>query len=111
MLADNVMPAQKVIQNKVQHYIDEQVVVFSREVMKEYSNIFRKVGLRSEVIYIYGGGANNVKKTLYPMVIETSTLSEGNCLPVIYLDSTYSRDLNRTGLYEVAVLGAQAVGL
>lgn len=111
MLADNVMPAQKMVQNTVQHYIDEQVVVFSREVMKEYTNIFRKVGLRSEVIYIYGGGANNVKKTLYPMVIEASTLSEGNCLPVIYLDSTYSRDLNRTGLYEVAVLGAQAVGL
>lgn len=111
MLSDNVMPAQKAIQNTVQHYIDEQVVVFSREVMKEYTNIFRKVGLRSEVIYIYGGGANDVKKTLYPMVIEASTLSEGNCLPVIYLDSTYSRDLNRTGLYEVAVLGAQAVGL
>lgn len=111
MLSDNVMPAQKAIQNTVQHYIDEQVVVFSREVMKEYSNIFRKVGLRSEVIYIYGGGANDVKKTLYPMVIEASTLSEGNCLPVIYLDSAYSRDLNRTGLYEVAVLGAQAVGL
>lgn len=111
MLSDNVMPAQKAIQNTVQHYIDEQVVVFSREVMKEYTNIFRKVGLRSEVIYIYGGGANDVKKTLYPMVIEASTLSEGNCLPVIYLDSAYSRDLNRTGLYEVAVLGAQAVGL
>lgn len=111
MLSDNVMPAQKSIQNAVQHYIDEQVVVFSREIMKEYTNIFRKVGLRSEVIYIYGGGANDVKKILYPMVIEASTLSEGNCLPVIYLDSTYSRDLNRTGLYEVAVLGAQSVGL
>lgn len=111
MLADKVMPAQKAVQNVVQHYIDEQVVVFSREVMKEYTNIFRKVGLRSEAIYIYGGGANNVKKTLYPMIIEASTLSAGNCLPVIYLDSTYSRDLNRTGLYEVAMLGAQAVGL
>lgn len=111
MLEKNVMPAQKSVQNTVQHYIDEQVVVFSREIMKEYSNIFRKVGLRTEVIYIYGGGADAVKKTLYPMIIEASTLEDCNCLPVIYLDSSYSRDLNRTGLYEVALLGAQAVEL
>jgi hypothetical protein len=110
MLDDNVMPAQKTVQKTVQHYIDNQVVIFARELMKEYTNIFRKVGLRTEVIYVYGGGANDVKNTLYPMIIEASTLADGNCLPVIYLDSTYSRDLNRTGLYEVASLGAQAIG-
>lgn len=111
MLKTNIMPAQKIAQNKVQHYIDEQVVIFARDVLKEFSNIFRKVGLRTDVVYIYGGGANNVKNSVYPMIIESVTLEDGNCLPVIYLDSTYSRDLNRTGLYEVAVLGAQAVGM
>lgn len=111
MLVKNPMPAQKRIQTLVQHHIDEQVVIFVREVMKEFTNIFRKVGLRTDVIYIYGGGAGDVKSQLYPSVIDAVTLDDGNCLPVIYLDSSYSRDLNRTGLYEVAVLGAQAVNM
>lgn len=111
MLQTNVMPAQKRIQSLVQHDIDEQVVIFVREVMKEFSNIFRKVGLRTDVIYIYGGGARDVKSQLYPAVIDAVTLDDGNSLPVIYLDSSYSRDLNRTGLCEVAMLGAKAVGM
>ena len=43
------------------------------------------------------------------MVISAVTLDDGNCVPVIYLDAQYSRNLNRTGLFEVAKLGAQAV--
>lgn len=109
MLETNPMPAQKRIQGIVQHHIDTQVVIFTREIMREFSNIFRKVGLRTDVIYIYGGGAKSVKQQLYPAVINAATLEDGNCLPVVYLDSSYSRDLNRTGLYEIATLGAKAV--
>ena len=76
---------------------------------KEFTNVWRKVGMRTDVVYIYGGGAGAVKDILYPMVISAVTLDDGNCVPVIYLDAQYSRNLNRTGLFEVAKLGAQAV--
>lgn len=111
MLKRDLMPAQKTVQKTVSRYINDQVVIFVRDVMKEFTNIFRKVGLRTDVIYVYGGGANDVRPVLEPMLVDAVTLADGNCLPIIYLDSSYSRDLNRTGLYEVAVLGAQAAGM
>lgn len=109
MLKQDVMPAQSAVQAKVSHYIDEQVKIFARDVLKEFTNVWRKVGMRTDVVYIYGGGAGAVKDILYPMVISAVTLDDGNCVPVIYLDAQYSRNLNRTGLFEVAKLGAQAV--
>lgn len=111
MLIQNPMPAQKHIQDNMRVYINKQITIFVRDVLKEFSNIFRKVGLRTDVIYIYGGGSKDVKDTLYPAIIEAVTLDDGSCLPVIYLDSSYSRDLNRTGLYEIATLGAEVVGM
>ena len=111
MLIQNPMPAQKHIQDNMRVYINKQITIFVRDVLKEFSNIFRKVGLRTDVIYIYGGGSKDVKDTLYPAIIEAVTLDDGSCLPVIYLDSSYSRDLNRTGLYEIALLGAEVVGM
>lgn len=104
MLEQHVMPTQQYVQKLTQNYIDKQVRVYTRDIMKEYSNIFRKVGLRTDAIYVYGGGANHIREILYPMLIEASTLDNGHCLPVIYLDSAYSRDLNRNGLFEAAIL-------
>ena len=101
MLKENLMPAQQKIKAQVQVYIDRQVNIFVRDVMKEFSNIFRKVGLRTDIVYVYGGGANAIKDYLYPSLIDACRLDENNSLPVIYLDSSYSRDLNRNGLFDV----------
>lgn len=101
MLKENLMPAQQKIKAQVQVYIDRQVNIFVRDVMKEFSNIFRKVGLRTDIVYVYGGGANAIKDYLYPSLIDACRLDENNSLPVIYLDSSYSRDLNRNGLFDI----------
>ena len=106
---ENLMPAQQNVYNLVMKQVAEQVLIFARDVLKEYSNIFSKIGVRTDVVYIYGGGSGAVKDTLYPMILEASKLADDMSIPVIYLDASYSRDLNRTGLYRVAELGAQAV--
>jgi hypothetical protein len=106
---ENLMPAQQNVYNLVMKQVSEQVLIFARDVLKEYSNIFSKIGVRTDVIYIYGGGSGAVKDTLYPMILEASKLADNMSVPVIYLDASYSRDLNRTGLYRVAELGAQSI--
>lgn len=108
MLEENLMPAQQQVYQIAQRQINSQIQVYARDVMKEFTNIFRKVGVRTDVIYVYGGGANNVRECLYPMIIAASTLEkDGFGLPVIYLDSAYSRDLNRNGLFEAAKLSSE----
>ena len=104
MLEDTLMPAQVHVRRQAQRQIDKQVQIYARDVMKEFTNIFRKVGVRTDVIYVYGGGANQVRDVLYPMLIEASRFDGEQGLPVIYLDSAYSRDLNRNGLFEAAKL-------
>lgn len=100
LLEDNLMPNQMRLKSKVMTYVEKEINIFVRDIIKEFSNIFRKVGVRTDVIYVYGGGANSVQKYLYPMLIKASELDSDMSVPVIYLDSQYSRDLNRNGLFE-----------
>lgn len=111
MLDDSPMPAKVKKRARLQHYVDEQVQLFVRDLMKEFSNIYRKVGANIDAVYIYGGGATAVCSALYPAVLAEVADETGESIPVIYLDSSYSRDLNRTGLYELACLGAAQVWL
>lgn len=106
MLDTSMTPSKRMRRERLQHYIDEQVKIFCREVMSEFTNIFHKVGARTDAIYVYGGGANGVKDALYPQLVEAVSDDEGNSIPVIYLDSSYSRDLNRNGLFQVATYSA-----
>ena len=60
-------------------------------------------GAYTEVVYIYGGGATPMKDILYPLIVETGkSLGQGAEIPILYLDSAYSRYLNRQGLYLIA---------
>lgn len=102
MLQGTYLPAQQYAHDKAQHHIDAQVRVFTRDIIKEFSKIFSGVGLRTEAIYVYGGGANAVRDVLYPMLAEAAHLGDEQSIPVIYLDSAYSRDLNRNGLFNAA---------
>ena len=108
MMLDNLMPSQKFVQKHVQKILDDEIVVFTRDIIKEFSSIFRKIGARTDVIYVYGGGASPVRKTLYPQLIEAVKLDDNNSVPVIYLDSAYSRDLNRSGLFNIAKMSLSA---
>lgn len=65
-----------------------------------------------EVIYVYGGGATPMKEALYNTLIQkTSLYSGGDAFPILYLDSSYARNLNREGLFNVAVADAQSMKL
>ena len=58
---------------------------------------------------MYGGGATPVKKYLFPRLIDCATIGDtSDMIPVLYMDSNYSRFLNRQGLFNVANVIANA---
>ena len=56
------------------------------------------------MLYVYGGGASPIKDVFYNSLIDAvkSLGGEDVMFPVLYLDSKYSRFLNRHGLYIIA---------
>lgn len=96
-------PMQRQRYAKVQATVNEEIQSFAMEVSMQFSKIMQRVGMFNDVVFVYGGGANPVKPELHPMLIEKSKgFGEGAC-PILYLDSMYSRHLNRDGLYEIAL--------
>lgn len=88
----------------IQDIVDDEITAFVNEVAMQFSKIMERAGSYLEVVYIYGGGATPVKNELYPALIEkVKSFGGGEILyPVLYLDSRYSRYLNREGLYFMA---------
>lgn len=88
----------------IQDVVDEEITAFANEVAMQFSKIMTKVGSYVEVIYVYGGGAGPVREELYPLLMDkVQSFGNGEALyPVLYLDSRYSRFLNRDGLLAVA---------
>lgn len=84
--------------------VDEHVRGFAKEVEAQFTRVLNRVGSYTDVIYVYGGGATAVKDILYPVLLESAQRFGGADVtyPVLYLDSRYSRQLNREGLYIVA---------
>lgn len=88
---------------KVKAIVDEEVVSFANEVSMQFVKVMSRIGAYIEVVYIYGGGATPVKEVLHPLLVNTATtFGDGIPVPTLYLDSRYSRYLNREGLYIVA---------
>lgn len=90
--------------NKIKQVVDEETHNFAMEVSMQFSKLMSRVGTFVEVAYVYGGGASPVKSVLYPMLVDVSRKLGGADVsyPIMYLDSRYSRKLNREGLYSVA---------
>lgn len=73
-------------------------------IVKEFTRILNKANGQLEVIYVYGGGASPLKEYLYPALIQAAkSFSAGDEFPIMYLDSRYSRFLNREGLFQLAM--------
>lgn len=108
MQQKDYLPAQRAIANEVQKLLDKHTKILVKDIMNEFSNIYRKVGIRTEAVYVYGGGATAIQKFLYPALINAVKITDEQSLPVIYLDSSYSRDLNRNGLFEGAELASKS---
>lgn len=88
----------------VQDIVDEEIMSFVSEIAMQFSKIMERTGSYLEVVYVYGGGATPVRNELYPLLIEkVKSFGGGEMLyPILYLDSRYSRYLNREGLYVMA---------
>lgn len=77
---------------------------FGELVASEVSKVFSKVGGFVEVIFVFGGGATPLEWSLFKKLQErTAEFGADNLLPIVYLDSKFSRFLNVQGLYQVAL--------
>lgn len=92
--------------NKVISIIQDSKNAFAAEVGIQFSKILKQTGSFLELVYVYGGGAGAIKDELYPILLKEASRfgGEDTTYPILYLDSTYSRVLNREGLYLVADL-------
>ena len=88
----------------VQNMVDAEISAFVTEVSLQFSKVMMRVGSYADVVYVYGGGATPVRNELYPALIEKAKSFGGGevVCPILYLDSRYSRYLNREGLFVVA---------
>lgn len=89
--------------NKVNEYVDSEIRFFAEDVALKFGHVLAQVGAMTEVAYVYGGGASKVKEVLYPLLMDkVKEMSGMDAFPVLYLDSAYSRNLNREGLFIAA---------
>lgn len=88
----------------IQDVVDEEITAFVNEVSIQFSKVMMRIGSYVEVVYVYGGGATPVREELYPALMEKArSFGDGEALyPILYLDSRYSRYLNREGLFVMA---------
>lgn len=96
------LPAQKEIYDTALKAITEHKKVFARDIRVAFTDIFRKVGKRSHVIWVYGGGATPMQDILEPVLITETKVAGNQNIPLIWMDSQYSRNLNCNGLYIAA---------
>lgn len=97
-------PLQQARYNKVKRVVDEEILGFVTEVLNEFHKVMSRAGSFVEVLYVYGGGASPVKSQFYDHLLAAvkSLGGEDVMFPVLYLDSRYSRFLNREGLFIIA---------
>ncbi|KIA74373.1 hypothetical protein ANMWB30_09460 [Arthrobacter sp. MWB30] len=88
---------------KVSAFVDEEALFFSKEVAEQFGRVLAVVGATTEVAYVYGGGAGAVKHHLYDALLaKAAEMNSEDSFPTLYLDSSYSRHLNREGLFIAA---------
>lgn len=94
-------PMKRKVYDRAKGYVDRQAELFCIEVTREFGRVLSTggIGAATEAIYVYGGGAGAIKDMLYPMLLAKAKEVNGEDAPVVlYLDSQYSRNLNREGL-------------
>jgi len=93
-------PLKKNFYDKVASFVEEEMRFFAKEVAEQFGRVLAVVGATTEVAYVYGGGSGPIKQYLYPALLAKATeMNSVDAFPVLYLDSSYSRHLNREGLY------------
>lgn len=78
-------------------FVADEAEYLVQEIAGMFQNVLAQAGAATEVVYVYGGGSGPLKEQLYPALRAVA-----GDVPVLYLDSSYSRHLNREGLYLAA---------
>lgn len=79
---------------RISAVVAEQAQLWTDQLVQEFSKVFDDVRYDAEVAYVYGGGSGPLREILHDKLIEAA----GESFPVLYLDPSYSRHLNREGL-------------
>ena len=84
---------------RVGAYVEREADFFVEEVAGEFARVLADVGALTEVGYVYGGGSGPLRGVLHDVLLRTaSQINSEDTFPVLYLDASYSRKLNREGL-------------
>lgn len=78
-------------------FVEEEAGYLCDEIGTRFEDVLVEVGGTTEVVYVYGGGSGPIKELLRPVLQKAA-----GSTPVLYLDSGYSRHLNREGLFLAA---------
>ncbi|MDW6058070.1 ParM/StbA family protein [Streptomyces sp. FXJ1.4098] len=78
-------------------FVDDEASYLVDEIVSSFGDVLSQAGATTEVVYVYGGGSGPIKRLLHPALLKAA-----GDVPVLYLDSSYSRHLNREGLYIAA---------
>ncbi|MFF8918015.1 hypothetical protein ACF08M_33115 [Streptomyces sp. NPDC015032] len=78
-------------------FVEDEAIYLVDEIVSSFGDVLSQAGATTEVVYVYGGGSGPIKHLLHPALLKAA-----GDVPVLYLDSSYSRHLNREGLYIAA---------
>ncbi|WP_333811639.1 hypothetical protein [Timonella senegalensis] len=85
---------------RVKQFVDQEALFFADEVAEKLGSVLRAVGAVTEVAFVYGGGSGPIKEAVYPALLsKVNEMNTISAFPILYLGSTYSRHLNREGLF------------
>lgn len=105
-------PSNRKMYELIQSIVDEHLDGFASDVAEQFADVMSNVGVITDVVYVYGGGATALRPVLYPALLKTYDKFGGIDMapPILYLDSRWSRNLNRNGLYIYADRAYRAKG-
>src|SRR5699024_9203966 len=78
-------------------FVENEAGYLVADVASRFTDVLAEAGAATEVVYVYGGGSGPIKHLLRPALQRAA-----GRVPVLYLDSSYSRHLNREGLFIAA---------
>lgn len=106
LLEASKKPLQRRKYEEAMEIVNAEINIFTDELVRQFANVLERNGAFAEVVYVYGGGATPVQESLYPKLIKAiqRMFGEDAFMPILYLDSSYSRYLNRDGLFRLATL-------
>lgn len=100
-LADFLHQSPSVLQkgrhDRAAGFVEDEAGYLVDEIVSAFGDVLSQAGATTEVVYVYGGGAGPIKGLLHDAL-----RGAAGEIPVLYLDSRWSRHLNREGLYIAA---------